>query len=205
MSRLWTWVLAVAGFAFAIAFGKWAQSLFTQSEVIHFSVNYPSAGSSAQRMSCCNLGGPWVRDRDADWNEYASGGVLTWGEEGEIAFDVGKQGWIKQLLQPNYITISSHWMRNVGTQPYIIRLDMDMCGMDTAWKTHERDWDPVTKTSTRAIEPGDGYNMDWYFRVPSELRANPVVCDGLLTVYDAETDERLTELPIRILNSAAEG
>ncbi len=205
MSKIWTWGLALAGFAFAIAFGMWAQSLFTQSELVHFSVNYPSTGSSAEKMSCCNLGGPWSRDRDADWNEYVSGGVLTWGEEGEIAVDVGKQGLLKRLIQPSFVSLSSHWMRNVGTQPYFIRLDMDMCGMDLDWETFERDWDPVTKTSTRVIEPGDTYNMDWYFHIPPQLRSRPVVCEGLLTVYDAETDERLTELPIRILNSAAEG
>jgi len=200
--KLIKWLLGIAGFAFAIGFGLWAQSLFTQSELVHFSVNFPGA-ANAETMACCELGGSWTRTKDPQWNDYPAGGLLAYGEEGTIVIDVGKQGFLKRTLQPNYLSISSHWMRNVGTQPYRIRLDMDLCDMVTEWETFEADWDQATLSSTRAVEPGDSFNMDWFFRIPPDKRDQAVICDGLLTVYDAQSDDLLTELPIRIINSKA--
>lgn len=200
MRRTTNWALALLGLGFAVGFGLWAQSLFVVSELVHFSVNFPSDGR-AETMSCCDLGGPWARDREPEWNEYSAGGLLAYGEEGNLVIDIGRQGWVKRLLQPNYISISSHWLRNVGVQPYQIRLAMDMCGWDMKWVTFERDWDPEARVSTRSIEPGSTFNMDWFFTVPEDQRNQPVVCEGLLDVYDAETDELLTELDIKIVNS----
>ena len=199
--------LGFIGFGFAIGFGRWSQSLFTKSEVMHFSVNFPagdavSAGGTT--LSCCDpeeLGSPWARD--PDFGDIPSGGLLAWGEENRVLFDVGRQGWIKRLVQPNFITISSHWMRNVGTQPFRIRLEMDMCDLETEWDTFERDWDPVTHTSTRYIEPGKLFNMDWFFRITPEQRQRDVLCDGKLSVFDADAGTLLSELPISIINSAA--
>jgi hypothetical protein len=202
MARRQLWFLGIAGFLFAILFGRWAQSLFTQAELVHFSVNFPSDGR-AETMSCCDLGGPWARDRDPDWSDYPAGGLLAYGEEGALVVDVGKQGVLKRMLQPNLLSISTHWLRNVGTQPYQIRLEMDMCGLDLEWVTFERDWDPLTKTSTRMIDPGDTFNMDWYFKIPPELRQRAIVCEGQLRVSDAQTETLLTALPIKILNSRA--
>jgi hypothetical protein len=197
------WAFGALGLAFALGFGLWAQSLFTVSELIHFSVNFPSDGR-AETMACCELGGPWARERDPQWNDYAAGGLLAYGEEGALVIDVGRQGMLKRFLQPNRISISSHWIRNVGTQPYRIRLDMNLCDMELEWVTFERDWDPATKTSTRNIEPGDGYNMDWFFNIPLEARAQSTICEGHLDVYDADTEALLTEMPIQIINSQAD-
>jgi hypothetical protein len=169
MRKATVWALALLGLAFAVGFGLWAQSLFVISELVHFSVNFPSDGR-AETMSCCDLGGPWARDRDPEWDDYSAGGVLAYGEEGAIVIDVGRQGFLKRTLQPGYLSISSHWLRNVGIQPYQIRLDMDMCNWDLRWVTFERDWDPEAKVSTRLIEPGDTFNMDWFFTIPSEQR-----------------------------------
>lgn len=197
-----TWALALLALAAAVGFGMWAQSLFTRSELVHFSVNYPSDGR-AETMSCCDLGGPWEREHGPDWNDYAAGGLLAYGEEGSIVVDVGQQGILKRALQPNYLSLSSHWMRNVGTKPYQIQLGMEMCDWDLDWVTFERDWDEATKTSTRFIEPGEAFNMDWYFAIPREERDQAVICEGQLTVMDAETQDLLTELPIKIINSSA--
>ena len=84
--------------------------------------------ANAETMACCELGGSWTRTRPAV-ERLSRRGVLAYGEEGVIVIDVAKQGCLKRTLQPNYLSISSHWMRNVGTQPYQIHLDMDMCGM----------------------------------------------------------------------------
>ena len=204
MKKIHMWSLGMLGFVFAVSFGWWAQSLFTKSELMHFSVNFPAGGGSAQTMSCCDLGGPWARTREPNWNEYSAGGVLTWGEEGKIVVDVGRQGFLKRTLQPDFVSLSTHWLRNVGTQPYQIRLEMDMCGMDLEWETFESNWDSLTKTSTRLIAPGATFNMDWYFRIPRAYRSRSVVCEGQLRVFDAQTQSLLTALPIKIINSRAE-
>lgn len=202
MKRLGVYSLALVGFLFAIGFGKWAQSLFTKSELMHFSVNFPSKGR-AQTMSCCDVGGPWARTYGDDWNDYPEGGLLAYGEEGALVVDVGQQGLLKQTLQPNLISISSHWLRNVGTQPYRIRLEMEMCELEMNWLTFERDWDQAAQTSTRYIEPGDTYNMDWFFKIPPGQRNQSMICDGELRVIDADSDMILTNLPVQIVNSAA--
>jgi hypothetical protein len=203
MKNVKLWSLALLGLVFAVGFGKWAQSLFTKSELMHFSVNFPSEGR-AETMSCCNVGGPWSREHDPDWNEYPSGGLLAYGDEGALVVDVGQQGFLKRLLQPNLISISSHWLRNVGTQPYRIRIEMDMCDLEMEWLTFERDWDPVTQTSTRDIEPGDTYNMDWFFTLTPDQRNRSVICDGELRLVDAGSGDLLTDLPVRIVNSSVD-
>jgi len=202
MKRFGTYSLALLGFVFAIGFGKWAQSLFTKSELMHFSVNFPSEGR-AEAMSCCDVGGPWARSYGDDWNDYPEGGLLAYGEEGALVVDVGQQGLLKRTLQPNFISISSHWLRNVGTQPYRIRLEMDMCDLEMEWLTFERDWDQATQTSTRYIEAGDTYNMDWFFRISPAQRSQSLICDGELRIIDADSDTVLTDLPVKIVNSAA--
>ena len=110
---------------------------------------------------------------------------------------------LKRTLQPNFISISSHWLRNVGTQPYRIKLEMEMCELEMDWLTFERDWDQETQTSTRYVDPGDTYNMDWFFRIPPEQREQEMICDGELRVIDADSEEVLTDLPVQIVNSAA--
>ncbi|MBU1878069.1 MAG: hypothetical protein KJ734_03875, partial [Chloroflexi bacterium] len=99
--------------------------------------------------------------------------------------------------------LSTHWLRNVGTRPYQIRLEMDLCEMDLEWETHESSWDPATKTSTRMIDPGEVFNMDWYFRIPRERLNQSTICEGHLKVFDARTGTLLTDLPIMIVNSRA--
>jgi hypothetical protein len=202
MKRIGLWSLALLGFGFAIGFGLWSQSLFTKSELMHFSVNFPSEGR-AETMSCCNVGGPWAREHGDDWNDYPAGGLLAYGDEGALVVDVGQQGLIKRTLQPGLISISSHWLRNVGTQPYRIRLEMDMCELDMEWLTFEANWDQETQASTRLIEPGDTFNMDWFFHIPAEQRNQEIVCAGELRIIDADTGNLLTDLPVKIVNSQA--
>ena len=202
MKRIGLWSLALLGFGFAIGFGLWSQSLFTKSELMHFSVNFPSEGR-AETMSCCNVGGPWAREHGDDWNDYPAGGLLAYGDEGALVVDVGQQGLIKRTLQPGLISISSHWLRNVGTQPYRIRLEMDMCELDMEWLTFEANWDQETQASTRLIEPGDTFSMDWFFHIPAEQRNQEIVCAGELRIIDADTGNLLTDLPVKIVNSQA--
>lgn len=206
MKKLTGWGLALAGFLFATGFGIWAQTLFTQAESIHFSVNFPSetGESGAKTMACCDLGGPWAQIPEEEWEGYPAGGILVWGEDGCIVLDVGRTGALKRAVQPGFINLSTHWLRNVGLEPYQIRLDMNLCGFEMEWETHEVSWDPLMKTSTRMIEPGEVFNMDWYFHIPPEDFDQPIVCQGALEVFDAKNGASLSKLPINIVNSRAQ-
>jgi hypothetical protein len=200
------WALGIAGFLFAAFIGLWSKSLFTISESVHISVNFPAGESVVvgEKMNCCDLGGPWERAFGSEWNDYPPGGVLIWGTEGQVLIDVGQEGLLKRLIQPRFFNLSSHWIRNVGVKPYKIHLDMDLCGFDLEWETPEAAWDQATQSTTRYIDPGKTFNMDWYFHIPPEAMARNVVCQGELTVSDAETGQSLSELPITMLNSRGE-
>ena len=198
--RIRSWVLFAAGLAVTVLAGRWAQGLYSQSEFVHFCVNFPTV-PGAETLTRDELGGPWARIPDDKWEGYPPGGLLAWGREGAIVVDLGRQGFVKRLIQPNDVTLSTHWLRNVGTRPYRIRLELDMCGMPLEWETFERHWDDQAKESSRDIHPRARFNMDWHITIPPELRDAELICDGGLRVIDAHADELLTFLPIRIIDS----
>ncbi len=78
---------------------------------------------------------------------------------------------------------------------------MDLCGFDLEWVTPETGWDQAAHATTRTIQPGKTFNMDWYFHIPPEAMSKNVICRGQLEVLDAETGSSLSILPIVILNT----
>ena len=191
-------LLGAAGLVVTVVAGRWGLGLFTTAEFVHFSVNYPTLpGLELRSMS--EIGGPWARDPKL--TRPPPGGLLAFGDEGEVVVDLSRRGWLKSLIQPGTLLLSSHWIRNVGTRSRRIALDMDLCGLDLEWVTFERCWDARTQESTRVLEPGDTYNMDWVVRLPPERRRQDVVCAGRLTVLDAEDRSALAVLPITILGT----
>jgi len=187
-------------FVLALLAGRWAQGLFTTSEFVHFSVNFPTVPGPGV-ASRAEIGGPWATLSDAEWHGYPAGGMLVWGREGAIVVDVGRQGVLKRWLQPNDLTLSTHWLRNVGTEPTRIGLALEMCGLLVAWETFERAWDDREKVATRTLAPGEVFNMDWHVTLPA--RRDPVICDGAVLVRDAADGRLLTRLPVRIVDSTA--
>ena len=131
-----------------VLFGRWALGLFTVSEYVHFSINFPTRGGFEQ-LPLDDLPSPWSRVPEKEWNGYPAGGLLVWGREGEVVVDLGRRGWIKKLLQPGALLLSTHWLRNVGTVGRRVHLDLSMCGFDVTWVTFEADWDPDSCSSTR--------------------------------------------------------
>jgi hypothetical protein len=193
-------ILFLAATAITILAGRWAEGLFTVSEFVHFSVNFPTV-QGKETAARERIGGPWAMIPESEWRGYPAGGILAWGREGEIRVDMGKQAWIKRLVQPRDLTLSTHWLRNVGTRPYRIQLEIDMCGLPLAWETFERHWNPQTHSALRMLEPGQLFNMDWHLTIPPERFHQPLICAGSLRVRDAENQELLTLLPITIVNS----
>ena len=137
--------LGAAGFLFAMVFGVWAKSLTSVSESVHFSVNFPaSAGNSSSGESssfgaaedCHGAGSPQqdLASSGGEQNNPASngeqknpassgargspsvGGIA--GTEGYVLIDLGQESWLKRLIQPRFVNLSTHRLRNVGTRPY---------------------------------------------------------------------------------------
>ncbi len=219
--------LGAAGFLFAIFFGLWAKSLTTISESVHFSVNFPaSAGNFSPGESssfgaaedCHDAGSPQglasasgeqnnpassaEQKKPASnvaWNNSSVGGIM--GTEGYLRIDLGQENWLKRLIQPRFVNLSTHRLRNVGTRPYKVRLEMNLCDLEPEWETPEAAWDQATQSTTRYINPGAAFNMDWYLNIPPEVMQQAVICRGHLKVLDAEAGDLLTVLPINIFNS----
>jgi len=197
------WVLFFTAGLLTILAGRWAMSLIVTSEYVHFSANFPTY-EGAEVLSRDKVGGPWSMLPDREWNAYPAGGVMVWGRQGAISFDVGRQSFLKRLAQPWDLTLATYWIRNVGSRPRRVRLDLDMCGMPVEWVTFESDWNNNSKTTTRDILPGKTFAMDWHVHVPPERRNQEVVCSGGLKIMDVKTDKLLTFLPIEIINSEQE-
>jgi hypothetical protein len=164
--------------AMAVAFGVGALRQSTSSaESIHFSINFPAEGKEA--------GGP---------------GPMA--KLGFVAADVGKTGFLKALVQPRVVNFSSHWVRNVGDRPIRVRLEMEGIRSPVRWDSLDKDWDEETRSISRPLAPGETVTVDWYITIPDPLPAgSPVVEKGRIVIYDADTGERLSVLPLSIMNS----
>jgi hypothetical protein len=136
---------------------------------------------------------------NAAWNNYSVGGIA--GTEGYVLIDLGQENWLKRLIQPRFVNLSTHRLRNVGTKPYKVRLEMNLCDLEPEWETPEAAWDQATQSSTRYIYPGAAFNMDWYLDIPAEVMQQAVICRGQLKVVDTEAGDLLAVLPINIFNS----
>lgn len=114
-----------------------------------------------------------------------------------------KQGLLKRLLQPGVVEISTHRIRNCGSRPYVVRLELVGVpkNIRVVWETNQLAWDKETKTLQRPLRPGERFGMDWIFYIPEEMRDKPVIYDGGLRIIDAETGEQLAFLPIKIVNA----
>lgn len=180
--------------------GRWGKALFTTSEFVHFSVNFPTVEGVPQAPRSV-VGGPWLRQSASEWQGYPSGGVLVWGDEGHLTVDLGQQGLIKRVAQPNTLTLSSHWLRNVGTVPYSFCIVFDACGMPVTWDTFEENWDFGAHCTTRTVLPGDTFNMDWIIRIPKQRRQRKHICSGSIDIVDPKSQLLLTRFPISIVDS----
>ena len=105
-----------------------------------------------------------------------------------VVIDTGQQGFLKRALQPNYLSISSHWLRNGGTRPYRIRLDMEMCGWDLKWVTSFANYTAFGKVYQHNANGGGRQKMN-------EIMGEALDCDTA-RVYDATVVRKVTaEMP----------
>jgi hypothetical protein len=164
--------------AMAVAFALGAfRNTMADAESVHYALNFPAVGSAA-------------------------GGIGAMGATGGVVVDLANTGFIKRVLQPHEVNLSSHWVKNVGDRPRRIRLEAAGVKYPLRWDSMERTWDERTRTIGRVLVPGESVTVDWYLTLPRPLPTG-VLVDTRVAVIDADTGERLTELPIHIVNGAA--
>jgi hypothetical protein len=146
------------------------------AESVHYALNYPARG-------------------------FAAGGEGATGTSGHVIVNLGNTGFIKRLLQPGEVNLSSHWVKNVGDKPRRIRLEAEGVQYPLAWASIDASFDARTRTLGRALQPGEAVTVDWELTLPVPLPEGLIV-DSRIVVYDADTGERLTAMPIRIVNGA---
>jgi hypothetical protein len=170
-------LLFVAAMAAAFSLGA-LRTTMGDAESVHYSLNFPARG-------------------------YAAGGEGAMGKSGHVIVNLGNTGFIKQLLQPNEVNLSSHWVKNVGETTRRIRLEAEGVQYPLKWGSIDKSWDERTLTLQRPLKPGESVTVDWDLTLPRPLPDEDIIVDARIVVYDADTGDRLTAMPIRIVNSAA--
>jgi hypothetical protein len=177
-SRRARWALLfVVGLAAAFALGFF-RSTMGDAESVHYSLNFPARG-------------------------FAAGGEGAMGKSGHVIVNLANTGFIKQLLQPNEVNLSSHWVKNVGDKTRRIRLEAEGVQYPLKWGSIDKSFDESTLIVQRPLKPGESVTVDWDLTLPRPLPEDDIIVDARIVVYDADTGERLTAMPIRIVNSAA--
>lgn len=172
--RSFAFTLAVVA---ALGLGA-CRATMTDGEAVHYSLNFPARG-------------------------YAAGGIGVSSKEGHLIVNLANTGLIKRILQPNVVNLSSHWVKNVGDRPRRVRFEAEGMPYPLKWASLERSWDERTRSIGRVLAPGDTVTVDWYVTLPDPLPPGDVLVDSRIVVYDADSGERLTALPIRFVRDAA--
>ncbi|MEW5706902.1 MAG: hypothetical protein AB1743_08920 [Actinomycetota bacterium] len=71
------------------------------------------------------------------------------------------------------------------------------------WESTKKDWSEASKTFERMVMPGGSVNMAWDFIIPRKMLEQNVIFDGGIAVIDAQTNQRLNYLPVKIINTDA--
>jgi len=167
--------------------GAYAKSTLNPTELSHFFVPFP-AGRIVRPMTVDNPAGGSIFVRP-------------------IVINVDQRGILKRLLNPSVEGLSTHWLDNIDTVPHRIGLRFTNVNVEVEWDVHAGiPWDPETRTFEVPIGPGERVpelGVDWLFFFPPEVMARDVWYDGSLEVYDADTNETLTTIPVKFQKSTA--
>lgn len=165
----------VVAASLVVALGAYAGAV-SGGERGSFVMNFPAEGADA--------GGPSPR-------------ALT----GSVVVSLDDQGFIKRYLQPNVIEVASHVVRNVGDTPRRIRFEVEGFTDEIEWHSRDRAWNPETHEIERDIAPDESVDFGLLMTVPDPLPSKSGALDGTIVITDAETGDRLSELPVTFLST----
>ncbi len=170
-------------FTIALTFGAsvYAKRVLNTTELVHFFIPFP-AGKVIRPMT---IDGPdgrrfFVRP---------------------LSIDVNRRGILKRLFNPGIEGVSTHWLINTGSVPYRIGMKLTNVHVPVRWEVGAGiPWDPESRTFTEVVGPGKSVpdlGVDWLFEFSKEKRSENVWYDGELVIFDADTGEDLTVIPLR--------
>ena len=161
----------------------YSQRVLNATELVHFFVPFP-AGRVTRPQALPRPGGRPIFVRP-------------------IVIDAGRRGLLKRLIDPGLEGLSTHWLVNLDSRPHRIGLRFTNVDVPLRWEVGAGlPWDPETKTFKAALGPGESVpdlGIDWIFEFSEERRARDVWYDGTLVVFDADSGEELTIIPVRFL------
>ena len=165
----------------------YAKSTLNPTELSHFFVPFP-AGRVVRPMT--------VKTADGSRSIFVR----------PITINVDQRGILKRLINPNVEGLSTHWLDNIDTKPHRIGLRFTDVSFRIDWDVNAGiPWDEETRTFAVPIGPGErvpDLGIDWLFFFPAEVREKDVWYEGSLMVYDADTNETLTTIPIKFQKGA---
>jgi hypothetical protein len=167
--------------------GLYAKATLNPNELSHFFVPFP-AGRVVRPMT--------VKTPDGSRSIFVR----------PITINVDKRGILKRWFNPGAEGLSTHWLDNIDTKPHRIGMKFTNMNFEAEWNVHAAiPWDEATHTFGEAVGPGERISdlgVDWVFFFPKEIQKTKVWYDGALIVFDADTNEALTTIPIKFLNGA---
>ncbi|MEN8613955.1 hypothetical protein ABFB09_01540 [Dehalogenimonas sp. THU2] len=114
---------------------------------------------------------------------------------------VNERGILKRWLNGSIEGLSTHWLINLDDKPHRIGLKFTSDSVEIDWDVHAGiPWDPATQTFLEPVAPGEQVpelGVDWFFHFPKEIQAQDIWYQGSLEVFDADTGETLTTIPIK--------
>jgi len=181
------WRIVFSAIAFIVVVGLvvgssvYTKNVLNASELVHFFVPFP-AGRVVKPTTVASPTGERIFTRP-------------------ISINVNERGVFKKLLNPDIEGLSTHWLTNVDTKPHRIGMKFTNLNVPLDWEVGGAiPWDSETKTFGLAIEPGESIKdlgVDWLFHFPEEVRAQEVWYEGTLIIFDADTNENLTTIPVK--------
>ena len=168
--------------------GVYAKNTLNPTELSHFFVPFP-AGMVTRPMTVKKIDG---------------GGIFV----RPITIDVSKRGILKRLLNPGVEGLSTHWLDNIDIKSHRIGMKFTNTeNITVKWDVNAAiPWNDETHQFEEATGSGErirDLGVDWLFFFPAEVRARDVWYQGSLIIYDADTNENLTVIPIKFQNGVS--
>ena len=183
---IYSFLGAVVVAGLVIGSSLYTKAVLNPTELMHFFVPFP-AGKITRPATIPNPIG---------------GGVFT----RPVIINLDQRGILKRVFNPNIEGLSTHWLVNVDTKPHRIGMKLTDASFPIEWDVGAGiPWDPETKTFAEPVAPGEqirDLGVDWLFYFSEEARAKPVWYEGSLTVFDADSGETLTVIPIKFQKGA---
>jgi len=172
---------ALAVMAVTFAGSVYADRVLNPTELVHFFVPFP-AGKVFRPGTVDRPGGAKVFVRP-------------------LVIDVNGRGILKRLINPGLEGLSTHWLINVDTKPHRIGMRFTNVDVPLRWEVGAGiPWDPEERVFETAVGPGESVPdlaIDWIFEFSKERRSRDVWYAGALVVFDADTGEDLTTIPVK--------